>query len=212
MHFSLHQSLLATRVRTHDLIRAAAPTAHLMAPLASLLCTELADLLQEMWGGATFDVALRFLHECPWRRLARLREAIPNIPFQVRCQWCGSIIYQLRNGQVCLKLGLLLSSETHSGAVPRPDCCCGMQMLLRGVNAVGYTAVSDNLVREFVRESVVAGIDIFRVRTAPPRSVACCWSGMQSSACCFDAPQAVCMSCAWPRGWHQRQSVHHRQS
>ena len=37
----------------------------------------------EMWGGATFDVSLRFLHECPWRRLEKLRELIPNIPFQV---------------------------------------------------------------------------------------------------------------------------------
>jgi pyruvate carboxylase len=44
-----------------------------MAPAGSL----------EMWGGATFDVALRFLHECPWRRLEQLREHIPNIPFQV---------------------------------------------------------------------------------------------------------------------------------
>jgi hypothetical protein len=45
-----------------------------MAPAGSL----------EMWGGATFDVALRFLHECPWRRLEQLREHIPNVPFQVR--------------------------------------------------------------------------------------------------------------------------------
>jgi hypothetical protein len=37
----------------------------------------------EMWGGATFDVALRFLHECPWDRLAELRELVPNIPFQM---------------------------------------------------------------------------------------------------------------------------------
>ena len=38
----------------------------------------------EMWGGATFDVALRYLHECPWNRLEKLRQLIPNIPFQVR--------------------------------------------------------------------------------------------------------------------------------
>eukprot|EP00116_Pleurobrachia_bachei_P017665 sb/3477927/ len=37
----------------------------------------------EMWGGATFDVALRFLHECPWKRLEELREAVPNVPFQM---------------------------------------------------------------------------------------------------------------------------------
>ena len=69
-----HQSLLATRVRTHDIIKAAPATAHILHKAASL----------EMWGGATFDVALRFLHEDPWRRLERLRELVPNIPFQVR--------------------------------------------------------------------------------------------------------------------------------
>jgi pyruvate carboxylase len=36
-----------------------------------------------MWGGATFDVALRFLHECPWDRLSRLREQVPDVPFQM---------------------------------------------------------------------------------------------------------------------------------
>ena len=68
-----HQSLLATRMRTHDMLKAAAATSHVMKNAASL----------EVWGGATFDVALRFLHECPWRRLELLRERIPNIPFQV---------------------------------------------------------------------------------------------------------------------------------
>jgi len=38
----------------------------------------------ENWGGATFDVAMRFLNECPWDRLAAMREAVPNIPFQVQ--------------------------------------------------------------------------------------------------------------------------------
>lgn len=71
-----HQSLLATRVRTHDLLRAAPATGHVMRNAASLEC----------WGGATFDVALRFLHEDPWRRLEALREQIPHIPFQV----CGA--------------------------------------------------------------------------------------------------------------------------
>ena len=66
-----HQSLLATRVRTHDILKAAPSAAHMLSKLASL----------EMWGGATFDVALRFLHEDPWRRLERLRELVPNIPF-----------------------------------------------------------------------------------------------------------------------------------
>ena len=38
----------------------------------------------ECWGGATFDVAYRFLHECPWERLVEMREAVPNVPFQAR--------------------------------------------------------------------------------------------------------------------------------
>lgn len=55
------------------MLKAAAATSHIMKNAASL----------EVWGGATFDVALRFLHECPWRRLELLRDQIPNIPFQV---------------------------------------------------------------------------------------------------------------------------------
>jgi pyruvate carboxylase len=68
-----HQSLLATRMRTHDMLKAAPATSKILAPCASL----------EMWGGATFDVALRFLHEDPWKRLEMLRQKVPNIPFQV---------------------------------------------------------------------------------------------------------------------------------
>src|SRR5699024_8304396 len=63
-----HQSILATRVRTNDLLKIAEPTAHLLPDLFSV----------EMWGGATFDVAYRFLHEDPWQRLELLREAMPN--------------------------------------------------------------------------------------------------------------------------------------
>ncbi|MBS1563473.1 MAG: pyruvate carboxylase, partial [Bacteroidetes bacterium] len=72
----------------------------------------------EMWGGATFDVALRFLHEDPWQRLEQMREKIPNILFQ---------------------------------------------MLIRGSNAVGYTAYPDNLVETFIEKSWEKGIDIFRI-------------------------------------------------
>jgi pyruvate carboxylase len=78
-----HQSLLATRVRTHDLLLAAPATAHVLAPAASL----------EAWGGATFDVALRFLHECPWRRLDALRERVPNIPFQMLLRGANAVGY-----------------------------------------------------------------------------------------------------------------------
>jgi pyruvate carboxylase len=54
-----------------------------LAPLGSL----------EMWGGATFDVAMRFLHECPWERLETLREKIPNIPFQMLLRGANAVGY-----------------------------------------------------------------------------------------------------------------------
>jgi pyruvate carboxylase len=103
-----HQSLLATRVRTYDLLAVADAIAHLVPDLFSL----------EMWGGATFDTAMRFLQEDPWDRLIELRQRIPNVLFQ---------------------------------------------MLLRGSNAVGYTSYPDNLVREFIKQSAVNGIDLFRI-------------------------------------------------
>ncbi|MBN8549013.1 MAG: pyruvate carboxylase [Deltaproteobacteria bacterium] len=103
-----HQSLLATRVRTYDLMAVAESFARTHPEIFSM----------EVWGGATFDVSLRFLHECPWRRLAQIREAVPNIL---------------------------------------------LQMLLRGANAVGYSAYSDNLVASFIEESWKCGVDIFRI-------------------------------------------------
>ena len=103
-----HQSLMATRVRTYDLLRIADYVAREMPQLFSI----------EMWGGATFDVSMRFLLEDPWTRLRELRARIPNICFQ---------------------------------------------MLLRASNAVGYTAYPDNVVREFIQEAAVQGIDIFRI-------------------------------------------------
>jgi pyruvate carboxylase len=103
-----HQSLLATRMRTLDLVNIAPFYARRLSGLLSI----------EMWGGATFDTTMRFLREDPWERLARLRELIPNICFQ---------------------------------------------MLLRGANAVGYANYPPNVVREFVREAMAAGIDIFRI-------------------------------------------------
>ncbi|XP_046301080.1 pyruvate carboxylase, mitochondrial isoform X1 [Marmota monax] len=78
-----HQSLLATRVRTHDLKRIAPYVAHSFNKLFSM----------ENWGGATFDVAMRFLYECPWRRLQELRELIPNIPFQMLLRGANAVGY-----------------------------------------------------------------------------------------------------------------------
>ena len=103
-----HQSLLATRVRSVDMLNVADVIAHRAPSLFSL----------EMWGGATFDTAMRFLSEDPWERLVHLRGRIPNICFQ---------------------------------------------MLLRGANAVGYSNYPDNVVDAFVRRSVEAGMDIFRI-------------------------------------------------
>lgn len=103
-----HQSLLATRMRSADMIAVAPAYAANLGQLFSIEC----------WGGATFDVAYRFLQECPWQRLRDLRERMPNVM---------------------------------------------TQMLVRGSNGVGYTKYADNVVSEFIRQSAVSGIDLFRV-------------------------------------------------
>ena len=78
-----HQSLLATRMRTYDMNRVAEAYSH--------LCPELFSI--EMWGGATFDTSMRFLKECPWQRLADLREHIPNILFQMLLRASNAVGY-----------------------------------------------------------------------------------------------------------------------
>ena len=78
-----HQSLLATRVRTYDLLAIAGHVARLTPQLWSLEC----------WGGATFDVALRFLAEDPWERLAALRHAVPNINLQMLLRGRNTVGY-----------------------------------------------------------------------------------------------------------------------
>lgn len=103
-----HQSLMATRLRTKDMIKIAEATSVYGQDLFSL----------EMWGGATFDVAYRFLKESPWERLEELRKRVPNLLFQ---------------------------------------------MLIRGANGVGYKNYPDNVIREFIKESAAAGIDVFRI-------------------------------------------------
>ncbi len=103
-----HQSLLATRMRSIDMIRIAPAYAANLPDLFSVEC----------WGGATFDVAYRFLQECPWQRLRDLRAAMPNVM---------------------------------------------TQMLLRASNGVGYTNYPDNVVRSFVAQAAITGVDVFRV-------------------------------------------------
>jgi len=78
-----HQSLMATRVRSYDLLR-----------IADYVSKELPQLFSmEMWGGATFDVAMRFLLEDPWKRLQLLRERIPNICFQMLLRASNAVGY-----------------------------------------------------------------------------------------------------------------------
>jgi len=103
-----HQSLLATRMRTYDMMKVAEGYAKNHSDIFSM----------EVWGGATFDVCMRFLQENPWERLRLLRKAMPNVL---------------------------------------------LQMLIRGSNAVGYTAYSDNVIGKFVEQSWENGVDVFRV-------------------------------------------------
>lgn len=103
-----HQSLLATRMRTYDMLKVAESFAHHHPQTFSM----------EVWGGATFDVCMRFLREDPWKRLEALRAAVPNVL---------------------------------------------LQMLIRGMNGVGYAAYPDNLIEKFVETSWEKGVDIFRI-------------------------------------------------
>ncbi len=78
-----HQSLLATRVRTFDLLQVAGHVSRMTPQLLSV----------EAWGGATYDVAMRFLSEDPWLRLERLREAMPNVPIQMLLRGRNTVGY-----------------------------------------------------------------------------------------------------------------------
>src|SRR5450432_1829246 len=78
-----HQSLMATRVRTYDILATATAVAQRLPNLFSL----------EMWGGATFDTSLRFLREDPWQRLRELRERVPNICFQMLLRGANAVGY-----------------------------------------------------------------------------------------------------------------------
>ena len=78
-----HQSLLATRLRTYDMLKVAPAVSRHLHPLFSL----------EMWGGATFDTSMRFLSEDPWERLGLLRKQIPNILFQMLLRGANAVGY-----------------------------------------------------------------------------------------------------------------------
>ncbi|HYV43222.1 MAG TPA: pyruvate carboxylase [Myxococcaceae bacterium] len=78
-----HQSLVATRMRTYDILQIAPATAHLVPELFSLEC----------WGGATFDTAYRFLNEDPWQRLRKLKAAVPNVLLQMLIRGANAVGY-----------------------------------------------------------------------------------------------------------------------
>ncbi|MFZ2099225.1 MAG: pyruvate carboxylase [Oricola sp.] len=78
-----HQSLLATRMRTKDIVKISGAYARVLPQLLSLEC----------WGGATFDVAMRFLTEDPWERLAKVREQVPNILLQMLLRGANGVGY-----------------------------------------------------------------------------------------------------------------------
>ncbi len=78
-----HQSILATRVRTHDLVAGAQRLSQVAPELLSLEC----------WGGATYDVAMRFLREDPWDRLAQIREVAPNLCLQMLLRGRNTVGY-----------------------------------------------------------------------------------------------------------------------
>lgn len=86
-----HQSLLATRVRSNTLVDAASHVARMTPELLSV----------EAWGGATYDVAMRFLHEDPWARLDQLREAMPNINIQMLLRGRNTVGYTPYPDSVC---------------------------------------------------------------------------------------------------------------
>ena len=121
-----HQSLLATRVRTADLAAIAPATAHAMFALFSL----------EMWGGATFDVALRFLRECPWSRLEQLRALVPNIPFQMLLRGANAVGYTNYPDNVVRRF-TRVAKQRGIDVFRIFDCLNYVENLQLGIDAVG---------------------------------------------------------------------------
>ncbi len=121
-----HQSLLATRVRTMDIAKIAPLTSHTLSSAYSL----------EMWGGATFDVALRFLRECPWDRLERLRELVPNIPFQMLLRGANAVGYTNYPDNVVRRF-VQTARDLGIDVFRIFDCLNYIENLKLGIDAVG---------------------------------------------------------------------------
>lgn len=121
-----HQSLLATRVRTHDLLKISPFVAHNFSELYSL----------ENWGGATFDVSMRFLHECPWERLELMRKQIPNIPFQMLLRGANAVGYTSYPDNVIYKF-CDLAVKAGMDVFRVFDCLNYVPNLIVGMDAAG---------------------------------------------------------------------------
>ncbi|MGB3475504.1 MAG: pyruvate carboxylase [Mycobacterium sp.] len=140
-----HQSLLATRVRTSGLVKVAPYVAHTMPQLLSVEC----------WGGATYDVALRFLKEDPWERLAALREALPNI---------------------CLQM--LLRGRNTVGYTPYPELVTSAFVQEATETGIDIFRIFDALNNV---DSMIPAIDAVRETGSAVAEVAMCYTGDLSS-------------------------------
>ena len=125
-----HQSLLATWVRTYDLMGTAGAVARRLPNLFSL----------EMWGGATFDAALRFLYEDPWERLRLLREAIPNICFQMLLRASNAVGYTSYPDNVVREFVIEALRGTHA--------VCEVAICYRANSSIRASQVQPPLLRE----------------------------------------------------------------
>jgi len=120
-----HQSLLATRVRTVDLLNAAPTVSALMHEFFSLEC----------WGGATFDVAYRFLNEDPWERLRQLREKIPNVCFQMLLRGANAVGYTSYPDSVVRDF-VLLAAKNGMDVFRIFDCFNDLEQMSVAIDAV----------------------------------------------------------------------------
>lgn len=121
-----HQSLLATRLRTLDMLKIAPATRVAFSNAYSLEC----------WGGATFDVAMRFLREDPWERLAVLREAVPNIPFQMLLRGANAVGYTSYPDNVVFEF-CKVAKETGMDVFRIFDSVNYLENMRLGIDAVG---------------------------------------------------------------------------
>jgi len=168
-----HQSLLATRLRTIDMLNIAPASSSALANCYSLEC----------WGGATFDVAMRFLRECPWDRLANLREAVPNIPFQMLLRGANAVGYTSYPDNVNYEF-CKMAKETGMDVFRVFDSINYIENMKLGIDCVGeaggiieaavcYTGDVSNPDRgmytleyylEFVRELHALGIHVLAIK------------------------------------------------